>query len=324
VKILVTGGAGYIGSQTCKSLAEAGHNPIVYDNLRNSSQKSIRWGPFERGDITDSERLQQVMAEHRPDAVIHFAALASVGESHRIPVEYYRTNVVGTICLLQAMKSADLNRLIVSSSSTVYGIPEHLPIPETASIEPISPYGRSKAVMEQMLSDSEKAYGLDWLALRYFNAAGADLEIGLGDRNTTGERLIPNVLSNGLENDSIVTVNGDNFPTPDGTCVRDYVHVKDVADAHLVALDNFDLFSSRIYNIGNDRGYSVLEVIMAVEKVISKKIDYKFGCQRPGDVPQLISDSTAFRDSTPWCPVHSDLETIIYDSWQWEIGLNKT
>jgi len=321
VKILVTGGAGYIGSQTCKSLAESGHNPIVYDNLRNGCQNSIQWGPFECGDITDTERLQQVMAEHRPDAVLHFAALASVGESHRIPLEYYRTNVVGTICLLQAMKSADLNRLVVSSSSTVYGIPEYLPIPESASIEPISPYGRSKAIMEHILFDSEKAYGLDWLALRYFNAAGADPEIGLGDRNTTGERLIPNVLSHSLRSDSIVTVNGRNFPTPDGTCVRDYIHVKDVADAHVVALENLDLFSSRVFNIGNDQGYSVLEVIMAVEKVIGKKIDYRFGHQRPGDVPHLISNSAAFRDSTSWCPAQSDLETIIYDSWQWEIGL---
>ena len=237
MKVIVTGGAGYIGSHTCKELAKAGIEVIAYDNLSTGHKDFIKWGPFEQGELADKARLQQVFDKHKPDGVIHFAAFAYVGESVRNPGNYFRNNVVGTLNLLEAMRDSEVKNIVVSSTCAVYGIPEKLPISEDTPHNPISPYGASKMFMERMLPDFEVAHGIQWTALRYFNACGADPEKEVGELHDPETHLIPRVLMAANGDIPHLEVFGDDYPTPDGTCQRDYIHVTDLASAHVAALN---------------------------------------------------------------------------------------
>ncbi len=236
VPVLVTGGAGYIGAHACKALAEAGYRPVVYDNLVAGHRAAVRWGPFEYGDILDRARLDEVIARHAPQAILHFAAFAQVGESVADPGKYYRNNVAGSLTLLQAVRDHGLRRIIFSSSCAIYGTPPALPLTEASPLEPINPYGRSKLMVEQMLEDFERSDGMRWIALRYFNAAGADPDGEIGEDHDPETRIVPLAIAAAGRPDAPLTVFGTDYDTPDGTCIRDYVHVCDLADAHVAAL----------------------------------------------------------------------------------------
>jgi UDP-arabinose 4-epimerase len=259
--ILVTGGAGYIGSHVCKALHAAGYNPVTYDNLSSGHDWAVKWGPLERGDILDAPRLKEVFASYKPAAVMHFAALIVVGESVENPAKYYRNNVAGSLSLLEAMRAQGVNHFIFSSTAAVYGLPEIVPISETATERPINPYGETKLIVERMLRDFGGAYGLNWTALRYFNAAGADPDGEIGEAHDPETHLIPIVLEAIQGKRGRVNVFGTVYDTRDGTCVRDYIHVCDLADAHVAALDRVRRGgSSTAYNLGNGAGFTVHEV----------------------------------------------------------------
>jgi UDP-arabinose 4-epimerase len=316
--VLVPGGAGYIGSHACKALAAAGYLPVVYDNLCHGHEWAVKWGPFERGDILDRGRLDEVIATCRPDAVMHFAAFAYVGESVTDPGKYYRNNVVGSLTLLEAMRDAGINRIVFSSTCATYGIPEKLPIDENSPQRAINPYGASKLMVERMLQDFGNAYGLVWTALRYFNAAGADADCRIGEVHDPETHLIPLVLDAVSGRRPNVTVFGSDYDTPDGTCIRDYVHVTDLAEAHVLALRNTEGEArSGAYNLGNGHGFSVRQVIDAVERVTGLKVPVVFGERRSGDPSILVSDSAKARDQLGWQPKIPGLGEIVRSAWAW-------
>ena len=267
-RILVTGGAGYIGSHVCKTLATAGYLPVVYDNLVYGHPRAVRWGPLEQGDLLDRQRLDEVIARHRPEAVLHFAAYAYVGESVEDPDKYYRNNVAVSLTLLEAMRGHGIGKLVLSCTCATYGVPRTIPIPEHHLQAPINPYGASKLMVERMLRDFEHAYGLRSVALRYFNAAGADPDTEIGEDHDPETHLIPLVLDAALGKRPSITVFGDDYDTPDGTCIRDYIHVTDLADAHVLALEYLeDGGISTAYNLGNGRGFSVRELIDCARRI---------------------------------------------------------
>ncbi|MEQ8508626.1 MAG: UDP-glucose 4-epimerase GalE [Rhodospirillaceae bacterium] len=315
--VLVTGGAGYIGSHTCKALAQAGHLPVVFDNLSRGHKTAVKWGPLEIGDILDKERIHQALADHKPDAVMHFAALAYVGESVEKPELYFKNNVQGTHILLDAMHDADIDKLVFSSSCAVYGAPETIPVNENEPTIPLSPYGDTKLKVEQMLSERANTVGLNSISLRYFNAAGADPDGEIGEDHTPEPHLIPNVLlaaSTGCE----LTIYGDDYDTHDGTCVRDYIHVVDIANAHLAALNRLtESQGVEFLNLGTGKGYSIREIIRTVEVVTGKPIHYTAGSRRPGDPPKLIADASKAHTLLNWEASRSDLKPILTDAWQW-------
>lgn len=321
--VLVTGGAGYVGSHACKALAAAGHTPVTYDNLSRGHRKAVKWGPLEVGDLLDKERLAEAIAWHNPTAVMHFAALAIVSESVSHPDRYFLNNVEGTRNLLDVMKVANIRQLVFSSTCAIYGIPTTVPISESEIAKPISPYGESKLRVEQMLSSRKKSDGLSSIALRYFNAAGADSDGDIGEDHDPEPHLIPNVL-NAASGEQNLTVYGDTYQTNDGTCIRDYIHVSDLADAHVLALD---LLESRpistFANLGTGAGYSVLEIIREAERVTGKEILFDIGPKRPGDPPSLIANGTHARELLSWAPRHSDLPTLIGDAWRWHSRSNQ-
>lgn len=317
MRVLVTGGAGYIGSHTCKALAEAGHTPIVYDNLRTGHAWAVKWGPFEHGDIADLSNLSDAMRRHRPEAVINFAALAYVGESVTRPDFYYQTNVGGMIALLQAMRFHDVGAMVFSSSCATYGVPSRLPIAEDARQDPINPYGRSKRMAEEVMRDVCAAYGLGGIALRYFNAAGADPGGELGEEHEPETHLIPLVLQAAAGRRAHVSVFGTDYDTPDGTCIRDYVHVTDLASAHVAALSKCRPGELSAYNLGTGRGSSIAEVIACARAVTGREIVAQHGPRRPGDPPVLVADAARARERLGWRPVRSDLEKVISDAWAW-------
>lgn len=316
--VLVTGGAGYIGSHACKALAAIGYLPVAYDSMIHGHEAAVRWGPLERGDIADRGRLDEVIAEYRPSAVIHFAACAYVGESVIDPAKYYRNNVAGTLCLLEAMRDHDIARLIFSSTCATYGATGGLPITEDTPQNPINPYGTTKLIVERMLADFDTAYGLKSIALRYFNAAGADPDGETGECHDPETHLLPLALDAASGAAPPLTVLGDQYPTPDGTCIRDYIHVSDLADAHVLALARLEQGSgSDAYNLGNGRGFSVLDVIAAVERVTGHNVPYRIGPAREGDPAMLVSSAVRAQRDLGWTPQLAELDDIVRTAWRW-------
>jgi UDP-arabinose 4-epimerase len=314
---LVTGGAGYIGSHTCKMLAAAGHVPVVFDNLHTGHDWAAKWGPLEKGDINDAPALAAVLKRHRPEAVINFAALAYVGESNREPVRYYRTNVGGLLTLIETMHAHGVAKMVFSSSCATYGVPEKLPIVEGTRQDPINPYGRSKLMGEQVLRDACAAEGLAAVALRYFNAAGADPDGETGEEHEPETHLIPLVLQAAHGERPHIGVFGTDYPTPDGTCIRDYVHVTDLATAHVAAIGACRDGTFAAYNLGAGRGSSINEVIAKAREITQRRIVVKAEARRPGDPPVLVADAGLAQSALSWQPRHSDLDTMIETAWRW-------
>ena len=316
--ILVTGGAGYIGSHACKALAEAGHRPVCFDNLSTGWRDAVRYGPLIEGDVLDADAIAKAVAETRPDAVMHFAALSLVGDSMREPARYWRSNILGALNLLDAMRAQGVESLIFSSTAATYGEPETDLIREDARQEPTNPYGATKLAIERMIADHATAYGLRAGVFRYFNVAGADPSAEIGELHRPETHLIPIVLEAAAGLRPEITVNGTDYPTPDGACVRDYLHVCDLAEAHVLGLerllgggDGFRL------NLGVGRGYSVLEVIAATRAVTDRDVPQKIGPRRAGDPARLVCDGAAARATLDWTPTRSDLATMIADAWRW-------
>ncbi|MER8459720.1 UDP-glucose 4-epimerase GalE [Mesorhizobium sp. M0923] len=317
MKILVTGGAGYIGSQTCKVLALHGFEPVVYDNLSRGNHWAARFGPFELGDVGDRARVRSVLEKHRPSALMHFAAYAYVGESVVNPLLYYRNNIGETISLLETLISFKQMPVVFSSSCATYGVPDWLPISEDHPQRPINPYGYSKLVVEQMLRDLDAAHNLRSVSLRYFNAGGADPEAEIGEAHEPETHLIPLVLA-AARDATAIKVFGNDYDTADGTCIRDYVHVLDIADAHVRALRYLiDGGATCAVNLANDRGYSVLEVVATAERVTGKSIRIELAPRRLGDPAVLIGALQRARTLLGWKPKRSDLEIQIRDAWKW-------
>lgn len=317
--VLVTGGAGYIGSHACKALTESGWQPVVYDNLVYGHDWAVKWGPLERGDITDAARLDAVLATHQPVAVMHFAAFAYVGESVADPEKYYGNNVGGTKILLDATRRAGISRFVFSSSCATYGMPVCREMDETHPQAPINPYGFTKLVVERMLADYGSAYGLRSVSLRYFNAAGADPAGEIGEVHEPETHLIPLALGAALGTRPPITVFGQDYSTPDGTCIRDYVHVTDLAAAHVAALERLDGDLPRhAYNLGTGDGYSVREVIDHVGELVGHPVPSKDGVRRPGDPDRLVAAVSRAREDLGWKPENSDLGTILRTALAWE------
>ena len=321
--VLVTGGAGYIGSHACKALAVAGHLPVVYDNLENGHEWAVQWGPFEKGDIRERARLDQVIAEHRPDAVMHFAGYIEVGESVRDPLRFYRNNTAGSLILLEAMHAASIAHIVFSSTCAVYGAPEVVPIAESAGFAPISPYACSKLAVEYMLEDCRTAHGLSYAALRYFNAAGADPEARIGESHSPETHAIPLVIDTALGRRDHFSIFGTDYPTPDGTAVRDYIHVDDLAAAHVLALEHLlSEDDALVLNLGTGTGVSVRELIDAVARVSGRKVAAIEEARRPGDPPALVADAARIRQALGWSPAYTDIDAIVATAWRWHAEKN--
>jgi UDP-glucose-4-epimerase GalE len=316
MNILVTGGAGYIGSHVCKLLAFKGFVPIVLDNLSKGNRWAVRWGPFEQADISDLARVREILEKHRPAAVLHFAAYSDVGESVKQPLLYYRNNVAGTAALLQAILDLEPLPVVFSSTCATYGLPDVIPIPEDHPQRPINPYGFSKLVVERMLADLEIARGLRSVVLRYFNAAGADPDGEIGEAHDPETHLIPLVLA-AARDEKAVNVFGGDYDTADGTCVRDYIHVVDLAEAHVRAVEHLLRGgASCSLNLANARGYSVREVIDAAEQVCGTPISVKMAPRRAGDPAALIGSAERARMILGWKPAR-ELRCQIEDAWKW-------
>jgi UDP-arabinose 4-epimerase len=317
VNILVTGGAGYVGSHACKALAARGYVPITYDNLSRGNRWAVKWGPLEKGDIADVGQVRTVLEKYRPSAVMHFAAYAYVGESVEQPLLYYRNNFADTVTLLQTVVDFRCMPVVFSSSCATYGVPERVPITENHPQHPINAYGHSKLFVERLLADLNVACGLPWIALRYFNAAGADPDGEIGEAHDPETHLIPLVLA-AARTGAPVRIFGEDYDTSDGTCVRDYVHVTDIAAAHVQALD-FLLKGgdSCALNLANKRGYSIKEVIAVAERVCGGAVPLEIVKRRPGDPPILVGDASLAREVLGWKPVHSDLDIQIRHAWNW-------
>jgi UDP-arabinose 4-epimerase len=317
MNILVTGGAGYVGSHACKALAASGLRPVAYDNLMTGHDWAVRWGPLERGDILDAARLDEVFRLYQPAAVLHFAAFAYVGESVGHPSRYYTNNVSGTLNLLDAMRRHGVKQIIFSSTCATYGIPEAVPIPESHPQKPINPYGSSKLMVERILADYGTAYGLRSISLRYFNAAGADPERQIGEDHDPETHLIPLVLS-AASGGKAITIYGTDYATPDGTCIRDFIHVSDLAEAHVLALKALKEQCNRLsYNLGTGKGHSVREVIEVAEAATGRRVPVQEGSRRAGDPPRLVADASRAREELGWQARHSDLYQIMATAWNW-------
>ncbi|RXV67740.1 UDP-glucose 4-epimerase GalE [Burkholderia stabilis] len=318
MKVLVTGGAGYIGSHTCKALAQAGHEPVAYDNLSTGHRDAVQWGPLVAADILDRDALSNALAAHRPDVVIHFAALAYVGESVLVPERYYTVNVTGTCTLLSAMRAAGVGRIVMSSSCATYGVPDVLPISERTPQQPINPYGFTKYAMERMAADFERAYGLKWVALRYFNAAGADPDGAIGESHEPETHALPLAIRAALGTGSAFKVMGTDYPTPDGSAIRDYVHVSDLADAHLKATTYLCGGGHSVaLNLGTGQGTSVLDALRAVEAVTGRRVPTVMAARRPGDPPALYADATKAALVLGWRPRFTAIEPMVEHAAAW-------
>jgi UDP-arabinose 4-epimerase len=317
--VLVTGGAGYIGSHTVKLLLQSGYAPVVYDNLIYGHREAVPRGDFVQGDLHDTARLVQVLKQYHITDVMHFAGFAYVGESVQDPLKYYANNVAGTLSLLQAMRAVGVQHVIFSSTCAVYGIPQHSILTEEHPLCPINPYGESKLFVERMLQASATAYGLRWINLRYFNAAGADPEGELGESHDPETHLIPLVLSVASGRRSEVAIFGTDYDTADGTCIRDYIHVNDLADAHILALQALDTDKAQTaYNLGTGTGYSVRQVIETAAHVTGRSIATQIAPRRPGDPPYLVAVADKIRSALSWQPRYTDLSTIVATAWRWE------
>ncbi|MBC2723789.1 UDP-glucose 4-epimerase GalE [Desulfosporosinus sp.] len=320
--ILVSGGAGYIGSHTVKTLLEQSYKPVVLDNLVTGHRQSVpRDVPFYQGDIADSRLVRKVVEQERISAVIHFAARSLVGESAEKPDLYFEENTAKTNRFVSSLLEAGVKRIIFSSTAATYGIPEEVPIPESAPTTPINPYGFSKLMIEQSFSWLEKAYGLEWIALRYFNAAGAALDSSLGEDHFPETHLIPLILKTALGQRETISIFGTDYSTPDGTCIRDYIHVLDLAKAHILALEALGKgIGSGVYNVGTGSGYSVREVIETARQVTGRRIPVLESPRRPGDPDILVAKVEKIQHSLGWTPQYSSLEQIIKSAWAWHLG----
>lgn len=319
-RILITGGAGYVGSHCAKALAAAGHDGVVLDSLLNGHREFARWGKLIAGDIRDAAALDSIFAAHRFDAVMHLAALAYVGESVIAPGRYYDVNVNGTRVLLDAMMRAGVRAMVFSSSCAVYGEPERMPINEDERLDPINPYGFTKLACERMMDDFERAYGLKSVRLRYFNAAGADPAAEIGERHDPETHLIPLILEAASGSRPDIRVFGLDYPTPDGTALRDYVHVCDLAHGHVLAANHLlNNGKTLALNLGSGRGGSVRQVIEIVRTITGREVVARDGPRRPGDPAHLVADPTKAREILGWTPERSDLATIVADAWRWHL-----
>jgi UDP-arabinose 4-epimerase len=316
--ILVTGGAGYIGSHACKALARAGYVPVVYDNLSRGHREAVRWGPLVEGDIADHARLGAAIAEHRVTAVMHFAAYAYVGESVGNPSLYYRNNLCGTLSLLEAMRETGVVEIVFSSTCATYGTTDAIPIRETAPQNPVNPYGETKLAIERALRWFGQAYAMRSVSLRYFNAAGADPEGEIGEDHEPETHLVPLVLQAALGQRPAIEIYGTDYPTPDGTAIRDYIHVDDLADAHVRALERLRAGGASIaLNLGTGRGHSVREVIAAAEAVSGRRVPARDSPRRHGDPPALVADPSLAAETLGWRARHSGIEAIIRTALAW-------
>ena len=317
-KILVTGGAGYIGSHTVQWLIRKGFDPVVVDNLSRGYRHNVGANRLHVMDIADTATLGGLMEQEGVEAVIHFAAFIAVGESVQEPEMYFSNNVAGSLSLLRAMRRTGVTRLVFSSTAAVYGTPERVPIPEDAPYAPVSPYGESKVMVEKILGWLDQCRGLRSVALRYFNACGADPEAGLGEEHDPETHLIP-LLLRAVRTRQPITLFGDDYDTPDGTCVRDYIHVNDLAEAHILALEALLAGAeSGAYNVGTGSGHSVLEVLRAVEEVTDQKVPFVMGPRRPGDPAVLVADSSRLTRTFGWKPQFTGLREIVSSAWDFE------
>lgn len=316
--ILITGGAGYIGSHVCKALARAGYVPVTADSLVHGHRRAVKWGPLLEGDILDRAFLDAAFDKYRPRAVIHFAAYTYVGESMSDPGKYYENNVGGTVSLLQAMRRHDCSTIVFSSTCAVYGIPESTPISEDHPRRPVNPYGRSKLMIEDIIRDYGRAYGLKYALLRYFNAAGADPEGDLGEDHDPETHLIPLAVKCAMGESPFIEVYGEDYPTPDGTAVRDYVHVTDLARAHVATMRSLDESGDNLeLNLGIGRGHSVREVLQAVRQVVGRDFEVRPAARRPGDVSVLTADPAKARSVLDWRPQIIDIRDMVESAWRW-------
>ncbi|MGD9721700.1 MAG: UDP-glucose 4-epimerase GalE [Pirellulales bacterium] len=317
MKVLVTGGAGYIGSHTVRRLALSGHDVWVYDNLSHGHREAVPAGRLIEAELMDRPRLVSALRDHGIEAVIHFAAFAYVGESVTDPAKYYQNNVVASLSLLEALRACGVRNIVFSSTTATYGVPARIPIPEDEPQRPINPYGFCKFVVEQILADYARAYDFSFAALRYFNAAGASADGDLGEDHDPETHLIPLVLQVALGQRDRIMIFGDDYPTADGTCIRDYVHVDDLATAHVAALERLAPGVTMKLNLGTGRGHSVRQVIDACRRVTGHAIEHAVGPRREGDPPELVADAAAARHALEWQPQYTDIEAIVRTAWNW-------
>jgi UDP-glucose 4-epimerase len=320
MKILVAGGAGYIGSHMIRRLDRAGCEIVVLDNLSTGHRESVKGFELVVGDIADTKLVTQVLGDHKIDAVMHFAANALVGESMEQPAKYYHNNVVATLSLLESMLQSGVKQIVFSSSCAVYGVPGSVPITEKEIPNPVNPYGFTKFVIERALADYASAYGLGFAALRYFNAAGAALEGSIGEDHLVETHLIPLVLQCALGQRERITVFGDDWDTLDGTCVRDYIHVEDLATAHLAALERIKMGQGLLVNLGTGQGYSVRQIVETCREITGREIKEVVGSRRPGDPPVLVADPRLAKQVLGWSPVFTEIREIIASAWKWHLS----
>lgn len=317
-KILVTGGAGYIGGQTSHYLRRRGYETVIVDNLSRGYAHNVPSGMLREADLADTGALTEILQNDRPDAVVHFAAYIAVGESTREPALYFTNNVAGSLSLFTAMQAAGVDKLVFSSTAAVYGNPESSPIPETARLNPVNPYGETKLMVEKTLGWLDQCSGFRSIALRYFNACGTDPESGLGEEHDPETHLIPLILR-AIHSGKPLTVFGEDYPTPDGTCVRDYIHVSDLASAHALALESLLAGGpSAAFNCGTGKGFSVKEVLASAERVTGRKVPYTVGPRREGDPAALVADSAKLQKTLGWKPIHTNLDEIMKTAWAFE------
>lgn len=320
-EILVVGGAGYIGSHMCKYLSKNGMLPVVLDNLSYGHRQAVQWGPFYEGDMADTALLKRIFSSHKIEAVMHFAAFCYVGESVEAPLKYYQNNISATLTLLTEMVEHNILNFIFSSTCATYGEPEQLPLSETFPQNPINPYGRSKLMMEQILDDLDHANGLRAVCLRYFNAAGADPDGEIGEDHNPETHLIPLVLQTALGQREELKIFGSDYPTTDGTCIRDYIHIQDLAQAHHLSLVHLlEGGSSKKFNLGNGNGYSIFDVIKTAEAITNKKIPFSYASRRPGDPAALVGSAALIIKELNWNPEFNSLESILTTAWNWHVN----
>jgi len=322
--ILVTGGAGYIGSITCQELQKAGFTPIIFDSLEKGHQESVKGFKLIVGQTHDWKLVARVLKDEKISAVIHFAAYIEMGESMKDPQKYFFNNIIGSLSLFRAMIEAGVDKLVFSSTAGVYGDPARLPVKEEDVKNPTNPYGESKLTVEKILRWYDKAYGLRSISLRYFNAAGAALDGSLGEDHHPESHLIPNILKSILQ-EKPFTLHGTDYKTSDGSCIRDYIHVLDLAQAHIKSLEALNQgHKTDVYNIGTGKGFSNKGIIAKVEEITGRKVKIDVGPRRPGDADELVADSSKFQAEFDWQPKYSDLETIIKTAWLWQQKVDKS
>ena len=315
--ILVTGGAGYIGSHTCLALAERGYTPVVYDNLANGHREFVQWGPFEQGDVRDRERLEQVISSCKPAVIIHFAGLIEVAESVTNPIAFFDNNVTGSVNLFAAALKVGIDKIVFSSTCATYGLPQEIPMPESHPQCPVSPYGTSKLLIEKVLSDLDAYQGLRSVVLRYFNAAGADIKGRIGEWHNPESHVIPIAIDVARGKRSLFKIYGSDYSTPDGTCIRDFVHVADLADAHARSVDYLMAGGNTVaLNLGTGRGTSVKQLARAIETASNIRLPVELVARRKGDPPELVADNTKAKTTLRWQPTY-ELEDIVRSAWNW-------